>query len=424
MGSMCADRSSHPAVVRFSRAHFPLFRGTCFLAMPLVSVMIHPSGLHPVEAFKAHHKHSEEGMSLDQIIEEGEVRNLSGEVTGRFALWSAIQRVAAVKTGDLVPTTRYHNCGRTAVLFEEDGLAVLEFVQKWRHKRFCTCRYIKHTLKLHAPRRTINRHLNANGLFWKKVPKFQKLSAEQLRQRRAWVEKYASRTPQWWQEHLHMVLDGVTLTMAPKPRNGREKHAAQRITSMWMKRGEALDNELHTFNRYGVQLGTKVPLWGGFSGNGECTLRLWTPKPKMTAEEWAALIPDVKAAISDAYGDDMPRRPWVWHENERFLVNNLQEYRRNGLELHRFPPNSGDLNRVETVWAWLRNDLAQREQQDLRNGRYLSAQQFGQRCAQILRTYVQDDGKGDGLCRLQRLARGMPKRLRKCNANSYGRCGK
>ena len=48
--------------------------------------------------------------------------------------------------------------------------------------------------------------------------------------------------------------------MPPKPLNARERHAAQAIKHMWAREGEKMDNDLHTFNRYGPQLGTKVPL--------------------------------------------------------------------------------------------------------------------------------------------------------------------
>ena len=109
--------------------------------------------------------------------------------------------------------------------------AIIDFVKRYRNKRFCTCRGIKHELKLDASRRTINRFLNAHGVDWKRAPKFQQPSKDQLEKRKAWVDTYISRTPTWWEEPLHMVLDGVTLTMAPKPLNPREKHAAQRTTS-------------------------------------------------------------------------------------------------------------------------------------------------------------------------------------------------
>ena len=93
------------------------------------------------------------------------------------------------------------------------------------------------------------------------------------------------------------------------------------------------------------------------------------------------------------------------------------------MSLHRFPPCSGDLNPIETVWAWLRRDLAKREQADLSAKRDLTPQQFKQRCSQLLNSYSVPKG-GEQHSRLQKLIRGMPKRLRKCKANSYGKCGK
>ena len=142
----------------------------------------------------------------------------------------------------------------------------------------------------------------------------------------------------------------------------------------------------------------------------------------MTKEEWAALVPSVRAAVDEAYGSEVPSRPWVWHDNERFLQC-PDEYKKHGMALHRFPPNSGDLNPIETVWAWLRKDLAIREQADLKAKRTLTAQQFRQRCSQILNTYAVPQ-EGQQFSRLQKLVRGMSKRMQKCKANNYGRCGK
>ena len=60
---------------------------------------------------------------------------------------------------------------------------------------------------------------------------------------------------------------------------------------MWILEGEKYDNAMHTYNRYGIQLGTKIPLWGGFTGNNDFTLRLWTPKPKMNWRDPPPLKP-------------------------------------------------------------------------------------------------------------------------------------
>ena len=46
--------------------------------MPVVHVMVHPRGLHPVEAARAYHLHAEEGLSLDSVCDE--VRNMEGNM--------------------------------------------------------------------------------------------------------------------------------------------------------------------------------------------------------------------------------------------------------------------------------------------------------------------------------------------------------
>lgn len=390
--------------------------------MPTVTVTVHPMALAPLEAVRAYVKNKEQDMSLDEIIAEGDILNYQGEVPGKYALWSSIKRVQESKQPHGYPTSNYNNCGRHKILSDEEERRIVSFVKTWRNKRFCTCKYIRNELRLKVTPRTVNNILNNQGYYWRKVPKVQGLTKEQLCKRREFVDRYGSRTPGWWEENMQMVLDGVTLTMPPKPLAMRQKHAAQRITSMWLRDGEALDNDLHTFNRYGVQLGTKVPLWGGFSGNGQFTLRLWTPQPKMKKEEWAALVPEIKAAMDDAYDGCEKARPKVWHDNERFLLQ-PDVYKANGLHLHRFPPNSGDLNPIETVWAWLRKDLAKREMEDNVAKRFLTPAQFRQRAAQILNSYAVPR-LGERYSSLQKLVRGMPKRLRRCKANNYGKCGK
>ena len=97
--------------------------------------------------------------------------------------------------------------------------------------------------------------------------------------------------------------------------------------------------------------------------------------------------------------------------------------RQQGLEQVRFPPDSGDLNPIETVWAWLRRDLAEREQEDLAEGRVLTAATFRKRVAHLLNSYGVP-GEGESYSSLQKLVRGMPGRLAMCRKNKFGRCGK
>ena len=389
--------------------------------MVLVHSVVHPRGLHPVMAVRAHHLYTEEGLSLRDICDE--VHNMQGKRPSVKCVWSGVKRtneVLASSVGKVLPETGYKKCGRTDLLTDAQKLQVLNFVEAWRSKRFCTCAYISKELALGVSRQTITRCLAEFWYRWKPVSKKQRLSDTQLKAREDFWNKYGDKNSDWWISSMNRVLGGVTLTTAPKGLSKREKHAAQRIQHMWLKDGESLDNDLHTHNRYGTQLGTKVPLWGGFTGGSSFSLRLWTEKPKMDKAAWARLIPNVKLAADD--GEDGAAAK-VWHDNEKFLLQ-PDVYAQHGLELVRFPPNSGDLNPIETVWAWLRKDLAKRELNDLKAKKgVLTVPQFRARAAQILHSYSVP-ARGEAHSRLEKLIRGMPKRLRKMKANKFGKCGK
>ena len=110
------------------------------------------------------------------------------------------------------------------------------------------------------------------------------------------------------------------------------------------------------------------------------------------------------------------------HDNEGF-IQQPQEYKKVGLISMNFPPNSGDLNPIETVWAQLRKDLAIKEFEDLTAGKIISKTMFKTRVAKLLTSYS-IAGPGEQLSYLERLVQGMPKRLAKCKKNHYGPCGK
>ena len=222
---------------------------------------------------------------------------------------------------------------------------------------------------------------------------------------------------------MNLDLDGVTLSMAPRALNGRQRHAAQNIRHMWVKDGEKQSEKMLTYNRYGVQLGIKVPLWGGFTGGGSFALRLYTPRAKMTKEEWCAKLPHLKKVVSACRDVRATQKIKVWHDNEAFLKAARKQYAKHGMVMMNFPPNSGDLNPIENVWAWLRRDLAKREFEDMDAKRSLTVTQFRQRVSQILLSYEKRK-PGHKYSPLQELVRGMPNRLKKARLNNYGRCGK
>ena len=390
--------------------------------MVLVTLSMHPRGLAPVEAAKAWYLKTQAKKSWSEI--RSMTQNAQGKTPSVNACRNAVVRMKTAKArGKAVPATKYANCGRDPLLTADDERKVVDFVKKWRAKRFCVCSHIRAELKLKCSARTVGRCLNRHGYFWRAVAKKAPLKPQDIASRKAFVEKYGQHTPEWWENNLNLVLDGVTLTKAPQGLTGRKKHAAQSIGFMWMRQGERMDPKLHTYNRYGVQQGQKVPLWGGFTGGGRFTLRLWTARPKMTKEEWAKQIPALKRAVDEA-GEmrDPNKKAKVWMDNERFLKN-PGKYKAAGLLAINFPTNSGDINPIETVWAWLRRDLAKREFEDLKEDSVITASQFKQRAAQILQSYSVPE-TGEQYSKLSKLVRGMRNRLAKCKNNKFGPCGK
>ena len=388
--------------------------------MVVVQVTLHPRGLHPTEAARAWYLHEEEGVSLRNVCKE--VVNMSGMVPSVKAVWNAIEMVKSNQQSLPQTPTKYANCGRKRKLTPLQEKEVTNFVKKWRNKRFCTRSYIRTALKLKVSARTVSNVLNRNGYFWRPLPKVRGLSAPELAKRKAWVDKFVDKPPSWWTSHFGLVLDGVTLTMPPRPLSGRQRHMAQSIKHAWLRDGEEPSSDCYHFNKYGTQLGVKIPLWGGFTGQGHFSFRAWTPRPKMTKPEWAKYIPHIKRSVKLMGEGCRSIRPKVWHDNEKFLLQ-PKVYKEHGLQMQCFPPNSGDLNPIETVWAWLRRDRAHKEQSDFASKRIISERQYRQRAAHILHSY-EAIRPGQKWSMLSKLVRGMPKRLQMSKAKKYGRCGK
>ena len=164
--------------------------------MVKLTVSLHPKGLPPLQAMKAWVLRAEEGLSWPEIQER--TTNVLGEAAGDKAVREAVARIEAMEDGALVPKTNYGNCGRKKSLPASTERKILEFVKQWRHKRFCTCAYIRAELGLSVTARTISRVLNRNGYFWRPVPKVNKLTEADLKKRKDFVTKFGMHSPDWW----------------------------------------------------------------------------------------------------------------------------------------------------------------------------------------------------------------------------------
>ena len=91
---------------------------------------------------------------------------------------------------------------------------VVQFMKRWRHKRFCTCDYIRRCLKLRVDRKTIANVLVWHHFRWQRLPRVRGLSPAELKKREEFCGKYGDKTPAWWQENIQLVLDGVIWKVA------------------------------------------------------------------------------------------------------------------------------------------------------------------------------------------------------------------
>ena len=102
--------------------------------MVKLTVSLHPKGLPPLQAMKAWVLHVEEGFSWPEIQQR--TTNVLGQTAGGNAVREAVAGIEAMEEGALVPKSKYGNCGRKHILPDSTEKKIVEFVKKWRHKRF------------------------------------------------------------------------------------------------------------------------------------------------------------------------------------------------------------------------------------------------------------------------------------------------
>ena len=126
---------------------------------------------------------------------QSKVKNIQGKrPKSEHAVKNAVQRVqASGKKG--VAVTNYKSCGRKRSLTPEEKKKVVEYVQKWRKKLFCTCNHIKRELKLDVGRMTIVQTLKRAGYHWRQVPKKSPIKEEHLKIRKVFVDKHLHHRP-------------------------------------------------------------------------------------------------------------------------------------------------------------------------------------------------------------------------------------
>ena len=191
---------------------------------------------------------------------------------------NVVGRQGALEKKEMLPQLGYANCGRKSHLADKEKQGIVDFVKRWRSKRFCTANYIIRELKLRVKKKTVHRVLNKAGFKWRAVPQKSKLSPQELRQRKEWVDARLHWTGGQWAKAFGLVLDGVTLSRAPKPLTGAQSTArcpsrrcgckTARVWTMTCTRRAATAYNLATRSLCGAALREKLgsPTGSGLQG--------------------------------------------------------------------------------------------------------------------------------------------------------------
>ena len=123
--------------------------------MVKMTIVVHPRGLGPKEAGKAWYLRKQQKMKWKNIWKV--VKTMEGKRPESYhAVRNAVARVHTAGPRGFA-TTKYKNCGRRYgadggkyMITPKQEKEVVHFVQQWRNKRFCTCKYIQRELKLVA----------------------------------------------------------------------------------------------------------------------------------------------------------------------------------------------------------------------------------------------------------------------------------
>ena len=104
------------------------------------TMTLHPNGLSPLESAKAWYLRVEGKKPWSAVRKK--VKTVAGKRPGQRALENAVKRQGQLARTEPFPKLNYANCGRKGDLTEEQRQSVVDFVTKWRSKRFCTAAYI------------------------------------------------------------------------------------------------------------------------------------------------------------------------------------------------------------------------------------------------------------------------------------------
>jgi transposase len=337
--------------------------------MPVVSEVVHPSGLNFQQQRRVVLFRDVQGMSFSRIAEK--VKNLKNKRPTKQTVATTYHEFD-LRKGRKV--SNYSKCGRKPykVTAEVEAFLIKRLLAL-RGKCVCTSsvlqREVAKEMDIKITRRTVQRVLAKRGYKW--LPRSGKrvYSRPDKLKRLAFAREVVGKTPQQLKTYVAMCIDGVVLTVPPGDAVDRENYCRHGDSHMYRKRDEMGKQVADgAAGRYPAQAGPGrvVPLWGGLGEKGFAVIT-YHDKRKTTAEEWKKVAIDsgklVQACMAVSGRQRGPYR--VICDNESFLKSNKAGHGTVNVEMWHIPPRSPDLNPIEMFWGWLRKELLRMDLADL-----------------------------------------------------------
>ena len=296
-------------------------------------------------------------VPLHTIVQKKMVKKTDGTVPTEAAISLAAKNFAKEQN------TLGRPVGKKATTHKEDRVIMSKFKQLRPPGAYIDSRILHKnlpkTIRDKIGRRTVLHRLAAKG--YKTQPKLSKtdLGPKQSAKRKAWCNKFKSRTPAQWKAKLQGVGDIKEFTYYP--RGLRSKFKRLRSSRTIMSKAErhlpAFQRPKKWFNKADWKTVKKQKVFGLTTSNGKiCTFLIPSP---FNAEVWADLVraelgPFMRRAfprLSDRVilldGEKILRAPAAKKAYAEFGISLLPGW----------PANSPELNPQENVWPWAEDHL-------------------------------------------------------------------
>ncbi len=212
-----------------------------------------------------------------------------------------------------------------------------------RIDKFTSPRRIRTQLFLDVSRDTVNRRLNAVGLFGRVARHRRDYSEAEVRKRLSFAEGYKDWTAEQWEKVL--FSDEKTF------------YGLGNCGQVWVRRPVGEANALlpeYTVHKQAHPI--KLGAWGSFSASGLGYLKMYEETMDAAMMRNTLNSEMLPSARLLKLLDDHHPEPWYFlHDNDKKFRSRLVDewIHNNGITVLDFPPYSPDLNPIENLWHFL-----------------------------------------------------------------------